>query len=197
MSADANESVNPYASPSGLEDRFERDPHRLLTATFYVDETWQRTASRLLTARQQDINSYVALAIIVAGALGGAAASHSYFVPDLLAGLIMGAMIAVLVGLIPLIAVVSPISSAWNRRFRPCEWPCGEVRLELSEAELTLAGHGFQQTFAIRQLRQLTFPKQVTFHVLGSDVRFHVPSTADFGDDDFPSWSKAIAARIK
>jgi hypothetical protein len=192
------DGANPYASPRGLSAGHESDPGRVLTATFIIDEAWQRVATDALTRWQMRLNDSVFIVVLLAGAVSGPLvfAEEPTWIGRAIIGLCKGIFLG-LAGCMVLAFVSGHLMSMWNRRFRPTTYPSGFGRILIDAKALTLECGVESHVFPLVVVRQNCLTEIAWFRIVGFDDRFHVPASADFGDEAFASWKKEVRKRIK
>jgi hypothetical protein len=187
-------SLNPYASPQPAES-CGLDPNRLLTATFVVDERWQRRCAAVISLRQQRWLGLGMILAVVTGAFGGALWAIARERQDfILVGAFAGLWIGAITGLISYWPAAL-MMSVWNRYYRPPACPLGVSRVLIDLARLTWESPSGFQEWLLTDAHWDFGRRQVFLLIKSADLVLQVEATADFGLDDYASWSAELARR--
>jgi hypothetical protein len=85
----------------------------------------------------------------------------------------------------------------WNWYFGKSFLPLGTIRLTVSLERVNLETAAGEQDWYIRDVYCLLGgSKRATLRINPMDQTILVPATADFGADDYASWSKELARRL-
>jgi hypothetical protein len=192
---------NPYESPRGLDSTSGLAADRVLTATFVIDEAWQGQASSHLTDWQQQMVNRIFAVMILANAISG---PFLYAEAPVLFGYLVGLCTGGLVGAFAGLAAAFFTGfgmSAWNSRYQRVNYTRGVARVLIDATYVRLhwddhgSNHG--RLFPLQLVRHTSLSKALHFRVAHVSDRFHVPASADFGEDDFSSWRTAVMRRVK
>jgi hypothetical protein len=191
-----NAPLNPYASPQPAEPD-GLDPNRLLTATFVVDERWQRKCATQVSLRQQSIMLRVAWVYLLIGSVFG------WYRVQVTSHPLHGAAFKVLLGVgsgafagMSMWALTLIPLQFWNRFFGKSALPLGPIRITISPVMVTLETASLVGEWYLADLYLLEGRKQALLRINTEDLAILVPATADFGADDYASWSKELARRL-
>jgi hypothetical protein len=192
------DSLNPYASPQPAESG-GLDPNRLLTATFVVDQRWQRRCAAILSMQQRWwLGAGIVLFVLACALVGSEWARSARKETDFA---VMGGLAGIWFGAIGGLLLILPAYMAvgfWNRFYRPPSCPLGPARLSIDLARITLECPSGTREWLLTDAQWVYYSRQQAhLFIKSADLVLLVEATADFGTDDYLSWSREMGRRTE
>jgi hypothetical protein len=194
------DSLNPYASPQFDASTPVLDEQRTLTVTFVIDSLWQRRAARKVTPRQQDrimflmgmIFIFTCLITTAVICLRSTDLDGFLFFLVLALGLWLGAILG-LFCVVPLMWACYLV----NWAFRSPQYPRGSCQLIIEVDQVRLITPHEQVERLLKEATYESSEWKIWFFLSPIDQALMIEHTADFGDDDFESWQRALGKRLR